>query len=108
MKKLVFITGTRADFGKIKILIKTMQDSDKFDTHVFATGMHMLKKYGLTINEVYKSGIENIFPFLNQDDACGSQMDYILANRVFISCYCGCIKQYPSITHRRWGVVWNY
>ena len=82
MKKLVFITGTRADFGKIKILIKTMQDSDKFDTHVFATGMHMLKKYGLTINEVYKSGIENIFPFLNQDDACGSQMDYILANTI--------------------------
>ena len=59
-----------------------MQDSDKFDTHVFATGMHMLKKYGLTINEVYKSGIENIFPFLNQDDACGSQMDYILANTI--------------------------
>jgi UDP-N-acetylglucosamine 2-epimerase (hydrolysing) len=82
MKKLVFITGTRADFGKIKTLIKTIQNSDRFEAHVFATGMHMLKKYGLTINEVYKSEIKNIFPFLNQDDVSGSQMDYILANTI--------------------------
>ncbi len=82
MKRLVFITGTRADFGKIKTLIKIVQGSDKFNTHVFATGMHMLNKYGLTINEVYKSGINNIFPFLNQDDTSGAQMDYILANTV--------------------------
>jgi len=80
MKKLVFITGTRADFGKIKTLINIVQDSDNFNTHVFATGMHMLSKYGLTINEVYKSGIKNIFPFLNQDETSGSQMDYVLAN----------------------------
>ncbi|RCS27064.1 UDP-N-acetylglucosamine 2-epimerase (hydrolyzing) [Polaribacter sp. WD7] len=65
MKKIVFLSGTRADFGKLKSLIKITQESVKFDVQIFATGMHLDEKYGLTVNEIYKSGFKNISTFQN-------------------------------------------
>lgn len=81
-RKILFITGTRADFGKLKPLIRTIVESDQFSYQIFATGMHMLKRYGATINEIYKSGFSNIHTFINQDDVLGAQMDYVTANTI--------------------------
>lgn len=80
MKKIVFLTGTRADFGKLKSLIKITQESDSFETHIFATGMHMIQKYGKTVNEIYKSGFTNIFEFENHDEI--ERMDINLAKTI--------------------------
>jgi len=66
-KRIVFLTGTRADFGKIKSLIKATQSSKNFEVHIFVTGMHLNSKYGKTIDEIYKSGFKNIYPFINHD-----------------------------------------
>lgn len=66
-KKIVFLTGTRADFGKLKSLVKITQESELFEVHIFATGMHMNKMYGLTSDEIYKAGFHNIYPFVNHD-----------------------------------------
>lgn len=79
-KSIVFLTGTRADFGKIKSLIKITQDSDLFDVHIFVTGMHMMTRYGKTIKEVEKSGFKNIYPFINHDGV--EHMDRTLAKTV--------------------------
>ena len=81
-KKILFVTGTRADFGKLKGLIESVKREKKFDYAVFATGMHLLKRYGSTIHEIRKSGFANIYPFLNQDDVVGAQMDYVLASTI--------------------------
>ena len=53
-KKILFITGTRADFGKIKQVIKKLETL-KFDLSIFITGMHMDKKFGSTFNEINKT-----------------------------------------------------
>lgn len=79
-KKIVFLTGTRADFGKLKSLIKITQESPKLDVHIFVTGMHMNSKYGKTVDEIYKSGFENIFEFINHDTV--EHMDRTLAKTV--------------------------
>lgn len=79
-KKIVFLTGTRADFGKLKSLMKITQDSNAFDVHIFVTGMHMNSKYGKTVDEVYKSGFENIYQFINHDTI--EHMDRTLAKTV--------------------------
>lgn len=63
--KIVFLTGTRADFGKIKPLIKTCEEYENIDTHVFITGMHMLKKFGRTYKEVERSFNKNTFKYFN-------------------------------------------
>jgi len=79
-KKIVFLTGTRADFGKLKPLINEIEKSKFFDCYVFVTGMHTLSKYGSTFYEVKKEGYENIFIYMNQ--ARDSSMDIILANTI--------------------------
>ena len=53
-KKILFITGTRADFGKIKQVIKKLETL-KFDLSIFITGMHLDKKFGSTFNEINKT-----------------------------------------------------
>ncbi|MFN0729534.1 UDP-N-acetylglucosamine 2-epimerase [Polaribacter gochangensis] len=80
MKKIVFLSGTRADFGKLKSLIKITQESDDFDVQLFVTGMHLDKKYGLTVNEIYKSGFNNISTFKNHNNS--SLMDRTLAKTI--------------------------
>lgn len=81
-KKILFITGTRADFGKLKPLIRQIQNSDQFEYAIFATGMHMLAKYGSTFIEIQKSGFSNIYPYINQDGALNNPMDMVLANTI--------------------------
>lgn len=79
-KNILFLTGTRADFGKIKTLITELSKIKTFSIHVFVTGMHMLKKYGYTCIEVDKLNIENIFKYINQRD--GDPMEIVLANTI--------------------------
>ena len=81
-KRVVFLTGTRADFGKVKTLIRALSERrDRFDVHVFATGMHLDPKYGETIREIEKCGFDcEVFPHLNQ--ASSGALDRTLANTV--------------------------
>jgi UDP-N-acetylglucosamine 2-epimerase (hydrolysing) len=81
-KKILFLTGTRADFGKLKPLITKVKESPRFEYQIFATGMHMLARYGSTVNEIKKAGFDRLFSFINQNHAIGSQMDLVLANTV--------------------------
>ena len=78
--KIVFVTGTRADFGKLKSLMKRLQNIPEFEIHIFVTGMHMLSKYGYTCDEVEKSGLPNIYKYVNQNNS--DSMDHILAKTI--------------------------
>lgn len=82
MKKILFITGTRADFGKIKSLMTAMEQSDNFDLHILVTGMHMMKRYGSTYLEVKKEGYENLYLTANQNEA--EPMGSVFGNTVTI------------------------
>lgn len=65
MKRVLFVTGTRADFGKLKSLIKILDNHPGFEVFLFVTGMHMQSLYGATYREVERCGCKNIFKFLN-------------------------------------------
>jgi UDP-N-acetylglucosamine 2-epimerase (hydrolysing) len=79
-KKIVFLTGTRADYGKIKSLITTLIDSGLFEVHIFVTGMHMSYKYGHTVEEITQSKFINVYQYIN--NAEDNRMDVILANTI--------------------------
>jgi len=79
-KKIVFLTGTRADFGKLKSLIKITQEHSNFEVHIFATGMHLEEKYGETHIEIEKSGFKNIHRYKNHEGP--DFMDRTLANTI--------------------------
>lgn len=55
-KKILFVTERRADYSKLRSVIKEIQKSDKFEYYLVVTGSHLLKKYGYTINEIKKDG----------------------------------------------------
>jgi UDP-N-acetylglucosamine 2-epimerase (hydrolysing) len=89
MKKIAFLSGTRADFGKIKSLIQILEDYDEFEAHVFVTGMHLLDKYGKTIIEIEKCKFSNIYSFENHTHE--ATMDLTLAKT--IEGFSKCIKE---------------
>ena len=66
MKTILFITATRADFGKLKSLIQETIDSTEYKVLIVVTGMHMMPEYGNTIIEVKKTFGKNILSFNNQ------------------------------------------
>ena len=59
IKKLIFLTGTRADYGKIKPLIKTLNKYKKYKIFILVTGMHLSKRYGSTYQEIEKDFLKS-------------------------------------------------
>lgn len=78
-RTLLFLTGTRADFGKLEPLAVAARDAG-FHVSFFVTGMHMLDRYGLTKNEVHRTPGVTVQEFLNQRP--GDAQDIILAKTV--------------------------
>ncbi|MDO6758758.1 UDP-N-acetylglucosamine 2-epimerase [Tamlana sp. 2_MG-2023] len=80
VKKIAFLTGTRADFGKMKPLIEITESHCDFEAHIFVTGMHLLETYGYTLIEVERCGFKNISTFKN--DTNEASMDLTLAKTI--------------------------
>jgi len=81
-KNILFLTGTRADFGKLKSLMHAVDQDDRFKCSIFATGMHLLKKYGYTLGEIKKENFKNIFLYFNQSTDTSKFMDRVLAETI--------------------------
>jgi UDP-N-acetylglucosamine 2-epimerase (hydrolysing) len=78
-KKLLFVTGTRADFGKLEPLARAAQQAG-FEIGFFITGMHMMKRYGETRLEVKRFAGAEFFEFVNQRE--GDALDFILSKTI--------------------------
>ncbi len=80
MKKILFLTGTRADFGKIKSLIQILENHQAFEVFVFVTGMHLQKEYGYTLIEIERCGFRKVYTFENHTHE--TTMDLTLAKTI--------------------------
>ena len=59
MKKILFISSSRADYGLLRdVVIETQRLNKK--TYLMVTGSHLSKKFGETISEIKNDGIKNI------------------------------------------------
>ena len=75
-RNIVFLTGSRTDFGKLKSLISITQGRPKFDAQIFVTGMHMDAQNGSKVNDIYPTITNvshNIVPILKVIEQCGVQ-----------------------------------
>ena len=52
MKQVLFITGSRADWGKLVTLAKAVHADPKLHCRLFVTGTHLQVAYGHTANEI--------------------------------------------------------
>jgi UDP-N-acetylglucosamine 2-epimerase (hydrolysing) len=75
-KRLLFMTGTRADYGKLEPLAVAAQQAG-FVISFFITGMHMMRRYGETRLEVKRFPKAEFFEFVNQRE--GDAQEFILS-----------------------------
>ena len=80
MKEVVFLTGTRADYGKLKSLIEILRIDSNYNVSIIATGMHLLPKYGSTVNQIIEDNLGDvvILPTYLQEQ----QMEITLAKTI--------------------------
>jgi UDP-N-acetylglucosamine 2-epimerase (hydrolysing) len=78
-RRLLFLTGTRADFGKLEPLAVAARDAGHEITF-FVTGMHMLERYGSTRLEVERIQGVNRQEYINQ--RIGDSQDIILSKTI--------------------------
>ena len=70
-KIIAVVTGTRAEFGLLRNLIKKLNLCELFKVRLLVTGAHLSSKHGNTITEIEESGFEifrKIYIDLSIDD----------------------------------------
>jgi UDP-N-acetylglucosamine 2-epimerase (hydrolysing) len=80
MREVLFVTGTRADFGKLRDVMLAVQRSDGLDARIVVTGMHLLRRYGYTVHEIERAGLRRLHLIPNQVE--GEPMALVLSNTI--------------------------
>ena len=64
LKKVLYITGTRADYGLMHETLKTLNEDDDIQLDVVATGMHLMDEFGYSLNEIKKDDEASMSEFI--------------------------------------------
>jgi UDP-hydrolysing UDP-N-acetyl-D-glucosamine 2-epimerase len=57
-RKILYITGTRADYGLMRFVLREIEEHPKLELEIVATGMHLMEEFGMTVEEVEKDGFK--------------------------------------------------
>lgn len=57
-RKILYITGTRADYGLMQSVLREIEERSKLELELIVTGMHTMPEFGMTINEIKKDGFK--------------------------------------------------
>lgn len=57
MKKICVVTGTRAEYGQLRLLIQGIEQSKHLKLCLIATGSHLSNKFGLTYKDIEADGL---------------------------------------------------
>lgn len=55
-RRIAVITGTRADYGLLRSTMEAIKKQDNLRLQVVVTGMHLLRKFGHTVDEIVRDG----------------------------------------------------
>ncbi len=53
--KIHYVSGSRADFGLMKLSLQHIAESGRHELSILVTGQHLLDSYGCSINDIYES-----------------------------------------------------
>jgi len=59
-KKILYITGTRADYGLMQSTLKKINSCPALELHVIVTGMHLMPEFGYTAKEIMEDGFNTV------------------------------------------------
>ncbi|MEK4248259.1 UDP-N-acetylglucosamine 2-epimerase [Paenibacillus sp. FSL W7-1287] len=55
-RKICIVTGTRAEYGLLKWLMKQINEDELLELQIIATGMHLSTEFGLTYQQIEQDG----------------------------------------------------
>jgi GDP/UDP-N,N'-diacetylbacillosamine 2-epimerase (hydrolysing) len=58
LKKIIYVSGTRADYGLMRYVLKKLAHSPEFDLSLCVTGMHLSSLYGNTVQDIEADGFQ--------------------------------------------------
>ncbi len=82
-RKICFVTGTRAEYGILSRLIKSLHDDDSIELQIIATHMHLSPEFGMTVREIEGDGLKvnrKVEMLLSSDTAVGTVKSMGLAS----------------------------
>jgi GDP/UDP-N,N'-diacetylbacillosamine 2-epimerase (hydrolysing) len=83
MRKICYISGTRADFGLMKCSLQAIDQDEELKLEVVVTGMHLLSEYGNTYREICDAGLNVIGKVkVALSGESGSQMSTALGEQI--------------------------
>lgn len=56
MRKILVVTGTRAEYGLLYWTMKEIQEDKDLQLQIIVTGNHLVKEYGYTVEQIKKDG----------------------------------------------------
>ena len=74
MRKICFVTGTRAEYGLLSRLMRLVKEDKDLQLQAIATNMHLMPEYGETYKEIEKDGFtidKKVYMHKPSDDAHG-------------------------------------
>ncbi|WP_289127838.1 UDP-N-acetylglucosamine 2-epimerase [uncultured Clostridium sp.] len=69
MRNITVVTGTRAEYGLLKNIMKAIDEDKDLKLQLLVTGMHLSPKYGMTKNDILEDGF-------TIDEECPILLDY--------------------------------
>ncbi|SMF67518.1 GDP/UDP-N,N'-diacetylbacillosamine 2-epimerase (hydrolysing) [Paenibacillus uliginis N3/975] len=58
MKKILVVTGTRADYGIYFPIMQAIEADSSLNLHLLVTGMHLSPQHGLSLEQIQKDGFK--------------------------------------------------
>ncbi|MCL2687828.1 MAG: UDP-N-acetylglucosamine 2-epimerase [Methanobrevibacter sp.] len=69
MRKILYITGTRADYGLMRKCLSKIDNSPNLDLEIAVCGMHLMEEFGCSVNEIKEDGFKiNILDVVFEND----------------------------------------
>jgi GDP/UDP-N,N'-diacetylbacillosamine 2-epimerase (hydrolysing) len=57
MRKICYVSGTRADFGLMQSTLSAIQAHPSMELAIVVTGMHLSERYGNTVDDIVRAGL---------------------------------------------------
>lgn len=89
-RKICIVTGTRAEYGIMSRLMKSLKEDSRVELQIIATNMHLSPEFGMTVNEIENDGFtvnKKVEMLLSSDTHVGTVKSMGLASIGFADAY---------------------
>lgn len=107
-KTIVILTATRAEYGLLRPIIRTLSACTKFNVRVVVTGAHLSAEFGLTYKEIENDGIRidrKIEILLSSDTSSAISKNMGLAMISFADYFADVVPDYLMVLGDRYETL---